>query len=86
MAEEQIKEVIEKSVEKSIKEAVHKELGAYKIPKERHYMDHMWLADWRNWQGSIKSAALRAIMMLIIGAIGALIFYGFLWLGGGGKH
>lgn len=66
----------------SIKEAVHENLGAYKIPKEQHYLDHLFISEWREWQATIKSTTTKTIIGVFITAIGMLLFYGFLFLKG----
>lgn len=65
-----------------IKEAVHENLGAYKIPKEQHYLDHLFITEWREWQATIKSTTLKAVIGVVVLALGTLIFYGFLFLKG----
>jgi len=63
-----------------VKEAIHEELGAYKVPKEQHYLDHVWLNEWRDWQLTIRNSVVKSIIGMMITAIGALIFYGFIFL------
>lgn len=81
--EEEIKEVIDKAVRDSVSTVVQAELGAYKIPREEHYLDHIWLADWRRWQTTVKSSVLKSVIGIAITALGVLVFYGFLFIGGG---
>ncbi|VAW37784.1 hypothetical protein MNBD_DELTA02-719 [hydrothermal vent metagenome] len=85
MSEEEIKKVIDRAVRDSVVSAVRAELGAYKIPREEHYLDHVWLSDWRRWQASVKSSVLKSIIGIAITALSVLVFYGFLFIGGG-KH
>jgi len=85
LSEEEIKKVIDRAVRDSVGSAVRAELGAYKIPKEEHYLDHMWLADWRKWQRTVKSSVLKSFIGIAITALGVLVFYGFIFIGGG-KH
>ena len=65
------------SIRDDIKEAVHENLGAYKIPKEQHYIDHLFISEWREWQSTIKSATLKAVVGVVVVAAGTLIFTGF---------
>jgi len=89
LTEEEIKAVIGKavtdavsaSVGASVKASVKAELGDYKIPKEDHYLDHMWLADWRRWQATVKNSALKAVITMMVLAIGTLAVGGFLVFG-----
>ena len=71
-----------REIREDIKEAVHENLGAYKIPKEQHYIDHLFISEWREWQSTIKSATLKAVVGVMVVAAGTLIFYGFLFLKG----
>ena len=70
------------SIRDDIKEAVHENLGAYKIPKEQHYLDHLFITEWREWQSTIKSTTLKAVVGVAVVALGTLLFYGFLFLKG----
>jgi len=83
LSEEELKNVIDMAVRDSVGRAVRAELGAYKIPKEEHYLDHMWLADWRRWQATVKSSVLKSVIGIAITTLGVLVFYGFLFVGGG---
>ena len=70
------------SIRDDIKEAVHENLGAYKIPKEQHYVDHLFISEWREWQTTLKSTILKTVVGIVIVAFGTLLFYGFLFLKG----
>ena len=76
------REEFRQSIRDDIKEAVHENLGAYKIPKEQHYLDHLFITEWREWQSTIKSTVLKTVIGVVITAIGMLLFYGFLFLKG----
>ena len=71
-----------REIREDIRIAVHENLGAYKIPKEQHYLDHLFITEWREWQSTIKSATLKAIVGVMVVAAGTLFFYGFLFLKG----
>lgn len=81
--EEEMKEIIDRAVRDSVSTVVRAELGAYKIPREEHYLDHVWLNDWRSWQATVKSSVLKSVIGIAITALGVLVFYGFLFVGGG---
>ena len=67
LTEEQVQEiavivntVVENSVKCAVNNAINKELGQYKVPKEQHYQDHLWLKDFRDIIDSIKTTALTS--------------------------
>jgi len=67
-----------------IKEAVHENLGAYKIPKEQHYIDHEWIRGLRAWQDTTTSTIWKTTLAIVMGGLVTLLVYGFiLW---GKKH
>ncbi|MFZ3071897.1 MAG: hypothetical protein WA162_01495 [Thermodesulfobacteriota bacterium] len=70
------------SIRDDIKEAVHENLGAYKVPKEQHYLDHLFITELREWQSTVKSTTLKAVIGVVVVAFGTLLFYGFLFLKG----
>lgn len=76
------KEEIKRVVKEAIRQAVHAELGAYKIPKEQHYLDHQWIEDLRQWQSTIRHSAIRYTVGLVVTAVGALLLYGFVFFKG----
>ncbi len=71
----------QQEIRQDIKSAIETELGAYKIPKEQHYQDHLWLKDWRDWQNNIKNSVWKSIVGIAIMAISALLLYGFIFFG-----
>lgn len=64
-----------------IKDAVHENLGAYIIPKEQHYKDHLWLSEWREWQDTIKSSFWRSFVGIVITTTAGLLLLGFILFG-----
>lgn len=80
MTPEEIK-LFQQEIRADIKEAVHDELGEYKIPKEQHYIDHVWLKDWRDWQDKTKSTIWKSVIGIGIGVICILLLYGFVFFG-----
>lgn len=76
MAHEDIKKVVEDAV----KAAIQKELGAYKVDKEVHYLDHQWIATLREFQKSAKSSILKSIIGLLVTAGAALVLGGIYFL------
>lgn len=74
-------ELSPEAIAKIIKDAVHDELGEYKVPKEQHYQDHLWLKGLRDFSDKTTSTFWRTIIMTITGGIVTLIVYGFIFFG-----
>jgi len=67
-------------IKKTIEDAIQAELGAYKVPKETHYQDHLWINEIRDWTGTIKSSAIRSVVTAVVGGTLFLLILGFvLW-------
>ena len=62
-----------------VKEAIHVELGAYKVPKEQHYKDHIWIDEMRAWHGQIRNSILKSVVGVIITALAGLLLFGFIF-------
>lgn len=62
---------------KTVKEAINVELGQYKVAKETHYIDHLWIKEMREWTGSIRSEFWKIIVRTVIKAIIFIILIGF---------
>lgn len=77
------REEFKQEIRDDIKLAVHENLGAYKIPKEQHYLDHLFVSELREWQHSVKNTTMKAIIGVIVVAAGTLLFWGFLFRTGG---
>ena len=76
--------IFKEEIRTDIKEAVHENLGAYKIPKEQHYNDHEWIKGLRAWQDTTTSTLWKTVLAIVTGGIATLLVYGFiLW---GKKH
>lgn len=73
------REEFKQEIRNDIKLAVHENLGAYKIPKEQHYLDHLFVSELREWQHSVKNTTMKAIIGAIVVAAGTLLFWGFLF-------
>ena len=74
------KEELRAAIREDIRDAVHENLGAYKIPKEQHYHDHEWIRGFREWQETTTSAFWRTIITVATGGLITLLLYGFiLW-------
>lgn len=72
-------EELEKVTE-AITAAVEKELGQYKVPKEQHYQDHLWIASMREYQELFRNSAIRTIVGIVIsGIIGIFLIGFFVW-------
>ncbi len=62
----------------TIKDAIHTELGHYKVDKEQHYKDHIFLNDLRDWTGNIKSTFWRSLVKVFVSGVVLLTLLGFL--------
>jgi len=74
-------EEIKKTIEKTIKETIEHELGSYKVPKEQHYQDHLFISEWRQWQESIRNSFWRSVVAIMIASIASLLVLGFILFG-----
>lgn len=70
-----------KEIKEAIKDAIKEELGTYKMPKEQHYIDHIWISDQREWQVKIRNWSVKTIIGTIITAVVYLIYVGLVALG-----
>ena len=61
--------------------AVEKELGAYKVPKEQHYKDHLWINQMLDYQDTIKNSFVKTVVGVIIAGFFSLMVYGFIFWG-----
>ena len=74
MSEQELTETINRAVHDAIKT----ELGAYKVDKEQHYKDHMFLSELREWYTGIRNATVKTIVGAVIMAALSLLFLGFI--------
>lgn len=78
MNEQELTLVIDKAVQASIQ----KELGAYKVDKEQHYKDHIFLTELRQWIEGMKSNFWKGLVSAFVPAILLLLILGFItWMG-----
>lgn len=78
MSEEELEELISRTVKASIEA----ELGQYKVPKEQHYQDHLFLTDLRSWMDSIKSSFWKSLVSTLVPALLLMLILGFIaWVG-----
>lgn len=71
-------EEIKISIKEAIKDAIHVELGQYKVDKEQHYKDHIFLNDLREWSGSIKSTFWKTLVRFFVSGMVLLTLLGFI--------
>ena len=64
-----------------IRSSIQEELGAYKVPKEQHYQDHVWILDLRTWQKQTRTIITKLIIGGIVSILFALFLYGFIYFG-----
>ena len=76
MSEKDIEEL-----KKVLKEAIHAELSIYKVDKEQHYQDHLFLRDLREWYDDIRSSFWKSIVGAIVMAFLGLLLLGFIFWG-----
>lgn len=75
MSENELEEI-----KKAIREAVTAELSIYKVDKEQHYKDHLFLRDLREWYDNIRSSFWKSIVGALVMAFLVLLLFGFvLW-------
>lgn len=67
------KEEVKHAIEASIEAA----LGPYKVNKEQHYQDHLFLRELREWTNTIKITSIKFVVKAILGAIFILVAIGF---------
>lgn len=75
------REEISEIVATAVAIAVEKELGAYKVPKEQHYQDHLWINQMVTWQNNFKSSIWRSIANIIVATCFGLLVLGFIMWG-----
>lgn len=68
---------IEAIINTAIANAIKSELGAYKVDKEQHYQDHIWLKELREWYMGIRNATIKSIVGFVIVSLLGLLFIGF---------
>ena len=74
----------EKDIEelkKVVREAIHEELCIYKVDKEQHYQDHLFLRDLREWYDDIRSSFWKSIVGAFVMALLGLLLLGFIFWG-----
>lgn len=76
MSEKDIEEL-----KKVVREAIHAELGTYKVDKEQHYKDHLFLRDLREWYDDIRSSFWKSIVGALVMAFLGLLLLGFIFWG-----
>ena len=76
MSEKDIEEL-----KKVVREAIHEELGTYKVDKEQHYQDHLFLRDLREWYNDIKSSFWKSLVGALVMAFLSLLLLGFIFWG-----
>lgn len=74
-------ETDKEELHKAVQAAVHESLGAYIIPKEQHFKDHLWLNEWREWQSNLTSTFWRSIVGIVITTVAMLLLFGFILFG-----
>lgn len=67
-----------KEIKEAIKEAIQQELGSYKMPKEKHYIHHVWVDDQIEWQVKVRSWSVKTIIATIITAVAYVIYVGLI--------
>lgn len=75
-------EELENLISRTVKASIEAELGQYKVPKEQHYQDHLFLTDLRKWMDSIKSSFWKSLVSTLVPALFLLLLVGFVaWVG-----
>ena len=73
-------EEITSTIERAVHDAIKTELGSYKVDKEQHYQDHIWLKELREWYGDIRRSFWKSLVGLLVTGLIVLMLFGFiLW-------
>lgn len=72
---------LEELITRTVKSAIEKELGTYKVLKEQHYQDHLFLRDLREWYDDIRSSFWKSIVGALVMAFLGLLLLGFIFWG-----
>ena len=82
----EIASIVSSAVSTAVAVAVEKELGQYKVPKEQHYQDHMWIKEVMEWTDTIKNSVVKsAVNIMVLGFFGILLL-GFIFWGKSNLH
>lgn len=68
-------------IREEIRRSIHEELKTYRVPKEQHFRDHLFISELRDWMDQIKSTTIKTIIRTIIGTILLILFGGFIFFG-----
>ena len=74
---DEIKQIINEAVAAAVKN----ELGDYKIPKEDHYKQHLFLADLMKFANKTRSMVWGFVVRAAVTGIIVLIVFGFIFWG-----
>lgn len=64
-------------IENILKQGIEAALGPYKVDKEQHYQDHLFLRELREWTNTIKITSIKFVVKAILGAVFILVAIGF---------
>lgn len=78
---EELKIAVANAASEATAITITQELGQYKVPKEQHYQDHLWINQMITWQNNIKSSIWKSIMSILVAAIFMLMVWGFIMWG-----
>lgn len=68
-------------IETIIKRSIEHELGSYKVPKEQHYQDHLWLQKMIRWQDTIQNGFCKSVINIFVSVIFLIFLLGFIFWG-----
>lgn len=68
-------------VKAAIKETFDEEIKPFYIDRERHYQDHLFITDMREWISSIHNTTTKTIVGILITAGLSLLVLGFIFWG-----
>jgi len=68
-------------IKSAVSSAIETELGQYKVPKEQHYQDHLWILEIRDWAETIQNSAIKAVVTTVVGGLMLLLILGFIFWG-----
>lgn len=69
---------IKNEIKIAFKEVLHESVGQFYIERERHYQDHQFIKDFREFLQGVRGTATKTVVGLIITGVIGLIVLGFI--------
>ena len=78
---ETITKAVTAAASKAASDTIELELGQYKIPKEQHYQDHLWISKMLRIQETVQSSILKGIISIVVVGLAAVMILGLITWG-----